>query len=131
MIMRPIVKPTLAPVVCLTMVLAAGAGVATSACASNAEPRTVISVNQSASTRALTITVNDVVLEPARTEITYSFSTPDESKVHFINGPELRTNDGRIMRLRRRDFQADGNGELFTDVFDPAPDGAQGLILTW
>ena len=115
----------------IAVVLATGAVVVASACTSNADPRTVISVNQIASTSALTITLIDVVLEPARTTVTYSVSTPDESKVRFANGPELLADNHRIVRLRRTDFQADVNGEIFTDVYDPTPDGAQSLTLTW
>ena len=41
------------------VMLAAGAGVATSACASNVEPRTVICVNRIASTSALTVEASE------------------------------------------------------------------------
>ena len=112
-------------------VLATGAVVVGSDCTSNVESRTVMDVNQIASTSALTITLIDVVLEPARTTVTYNVSSPDESKVHFAEGPQLLADNHRVIRLRRTDFQADVNGEVFTDVYDPAPDGAQSLTLTW
>ena len=68
----------------ISVALATGAVVAASACTSSAEPRTLISVNEIASTSALTITLKNIVLEPAKTEVTYSVSTPDESKVRRL-----------------------------------------------